>query len=146
MKRAKGKEGMRHVGSLCNPVRCTCPCEDCSEFGICTPRTEAAAAQRAHDAGVLTKVWKELAEAEGMVQDPVNHPPHYTFGTIEVIDVLEDWQLPFHLANAVKYVARAGRKDRDAKLQDLRKAKWYLERYIKLREKQIEGGSDVRNK
>lgn len=108
--------------------------------------TAEAASQRAHDTEVLTKVWKELAEKAGMVQDPVNHPPHYTYGTIEVIDVLEDWQLPHHLANVVKYVARAGRKDRDAELQDLKKARWYLERYIKLREKQIEGGSDVRNK
>ena len=81
-----------------------------------------------------------------MKADAVNHPPHYTFGSIEVIDVLEDWQLPHHLANVVKYVARAGRKDPAAERQDLEKARWYLERYIKLRDKQVEGGSDVRNK
>jgi hypothetical protein len=60
--------------------------------------------------------------------DMVSHPPHYTFGRFEVIDVIEDWKLSYHLGNVVKYVARAGRKD-DA-VQDLKKAKWYLERAI----------------
>lgn len=62
------------------------------------------------------------------VNDSVNHPSHYTFGTYEVIDVIEDWQLGFHLGNAVKYIARAGKKDN--LLQDLRKARWYLDRRI----------------
>lgn len=63
--------------------------------------------------------------------DSVNHPQHYTFGKYEVIDVLEDWQLNFHLGNAVKYIARAGKKG-DA-LEDLQKALWYVEREIKRR-------------
>lgn len=66
-------------------------------------------------------------------QDLVNHPPHYTFGRLEVIDVLEDWGLGFHLGNAVKYIARAEHKG-DA-LQDLKKARWYLDREIQRREK-----------
>lgn len=61
-------------------------------------------------------------------EDNVNHPSHYTSGNYEVIDVIEDWGLGFHLGNVVKYVARAGKKD-DEK-QDLEKAKWYLERRI----------------
>lgn len=60
--------------------------------------------------------------------NPINHPAHYTFSAIEVIDALEAWDLPFHLANAVKYIARAGRKS--APKQDLQKAVWYLNRYI----------------
>lgn len=60
--------------------------------------------------------------------DPVNHPPHYTLGGVEVIDAIEAWQLGYHLGNVVKYVARAGRKG--DRLEDLRKAAWYLAREI----------------
>ena len=63
--------------------------------------------------------------------DPVNHPAHYTAGSIEVIDFLEAWNFPFHLANAIKYICRAGRKDKNKTAEDLRKAIWYIERYIK---------------
>jgi len=66
--------------------------------------------------------------------DIINHPPHYTYGRIETIDYIEDKQLPYHLGNVVKYVSRAGHKG-DA-LEDLKKAKWYLDRYIGLQEKQ----------
>lgn len=62
--------------------------------------------------------------------DNVNHPAHYKFSAIEVIDALEAWDLPFHLANVIKYVARAGRKSADTLLNDLEKARWYLDRYI----------------
>lgn len=62
--------------------------------------------------------------------DPVNHPSHYTSGNIEVIDFIEDQRLPFHLANAVKYIARAGKKDPKKTVEDLQKAVWYLNRYI----------------
>lgn len=62
--------------------------------------------------------------------DPVNHPAHYNAG-IEVIDFLESgWDFPFHLANAIKYICRAGRKDKNSLITDLRKAIWYLNRYI----------------
>lgn len=62
--------------------------------------------------------------------DPVNHPAHYTAASIEVIDFLEAWNLPFHLANAIKYICRAGRKDKNKTVEDLRKAVWYVNRYI----------------
>lgn len=67
------------------------------------------------------------------VHDPVNHPAHYTMGAVEVISAIEAWQLGYHLGNVIKYVARAGRKG-DA-VQDLRKAKWYLEREIERMER-----------
>lgn len=67
-----------------------------------------------------------------MIHDPVNHPSHYCDGGIETIDFIEAKQLPYHLGNAVKYISRAGKKDDE--LQDLRKARWYLDRYIQLRE------------
>lgn len=69
------------------------------------------------------EVIKELSEP-----DPVNHPSHYTQGKYEVIDVIEDWNLGFNLGNAIKYIGRAGHKD-DI-VQDLEKAKWYIEREI----------------
>ncbi len=62
--------------------------------------------------------------------DFVNSPPHYNFGKIEVIDALEDWKLTFHRANAVKYIARAGKKDPTKEIEDLEKAVWYLKREI----------------
>jgi hypothetical protein len=68
--------------------------------------------------------------------DPVSHPAHYTAGSIEVIDFLEAWNFPFHLANAIKYICRAGRKDKNKTAEDLRKAVWYINRYISYLEKQ----------
>ena len=64
--------------------------------------------------------------------DPVNHPSHYTDGKIEVIDFIEDKKLPYHLGNVVKYVSRAGKKDKTKTIEDLKKAQWYLNRYIQL--------------
>jgi Protein of unknwon function (DUF3310) len=63
-----------------------------------------------------------------LVDDMINHPPHYTFGKIEAIDAIEDWQLGFHEGNVVKYVARA--KYKGTELDDLKKAAWYLNRRI----------------
>ena len=64
--------------------------------------------------------------------DLVNHPPHYKAGGIEVIDFIEAKDLNFRLANVVKYVSRAGKKDSDP-VQDLEKAAWYLKREIDAR-------------
>lgn len=62
----------------------------------------------------------------------INHPDHYNTGRIEVIDFLEDQNLPFHLGNAVKYICRAGKKDPRKTVEDLKKAVWYINRYIHL--------------
>lgn len=64
--------------------------------------------------------------------DNVNHPEHYTFGTIEVIKAIDDWQLSYCRGNAVKYIARAGRKDPEKTVEDLRKAIWYLQHEIEI--------------
>ena len=71
--------------------------------------------------------------------DNVNHPAHYTFGQIEVIDFIEDKHLGFHLGNAVKYISRAGRKDPAKTIEDLRKAAWYLNRQIERLERELGG-------
>lgn len=62
--------------------------------------------------------------------EAVDHPAHYggADNPYEAIKVIEAWDLGFHLGNAVKYIARAGRKG--AALEDLRKARWYIDRLI----------------
>lgn len=73
--------------------------------------------------------------------DDIDHPPHYVEGRLyEPIAVVNDWELGFNLGNAVKYIARAGRKHTgefglhgDA-LHDLRKARFYLNYHIELLE------------
>jgi hypothetical protein len=73
-------------------------------------------------------------------KEMVNHPGHYQYGKnneYEVIKVIEAWELDFHLGNTVKYIPRAGKKDTDKELQDLKKARWYLDRKIEILEKNI---------
>lgn len=72
------------------------------------------------------------------MSDPINHPAHYARSAVEPINAIEAWELGFHLGNAVKYLARAGHKG-DA-LEDLKKARWYLDREIERRVKA--GASD----
>jgi len=60
--------------------------------------------------------------------DAVNHPAHYKVGGIETIDFIEAKKLGYNLGNVVKYITRSDHKGN--RLQDLRKAQWYLEREI----------------
>ena len=61
----------------------------------------------------------------------INHPDHYLKESgFEVIDVIEAWNLDFSLGNALKYIARAGKKNPEKQKQDLEKAVWYIERTI----------------
>jgi hypothetical protein len=60
--------------------------------------------------------------------DAVNHPSHYKVGGIETIDFIEAKQLDYHLGNVVKYISRADHKDE--KLENLKKAQWYLNRAV----------------
>ena len=75
------------------------------------------------------------------MSDMINHPQHYTSGKIEVIDFIEDKGLNFNLGNVVKYVARSGHKKSSGKsmeakaLEDLKKARWYIDREIMIRGK-----------
>lgn len=59
----------------------------------------------------------------------VNHPPHYTEhpSGVECIDIVE--HMPFNVGNAVKYLWRAGHKG--DRVEDLKKARWYVDREIK---------------
>lgn len=66
------------------------------------------------------------------MSEKVNHPDHYggESNNYEAIKVIEAWGLGFHTGNAAKYIARAGKKDPSKHVEDLEKAKWYLERKI----------------
>jgi len=63
--------------------------------------------------------------------ESVDHPKHYggADNPYEAIKVIEAWELGFNLGNTVKYISRAGKKA-DPALQDLKKARWYLDREI----------------
>ena len=65
----------------------------------------------------------------------INHPEHYNAGAIEVIDVIEDWELDFHLGNAIKYIARAEHKGKYK--EDIKKAIWYLNRKLEILDKEV---------
>ena len=70
------------------------------------------------------------------MKDEVNHPSHYGGGDnpYETIKVIDAWGLDFSLGNAVKYISRAGKKNKDKVVEDLKKAKWYIEHEIMLLE------------
>lgn len=66
------------------------------------------------------------------MSETVDHPDHYggADNPYEAIRVIEAWDLGFCLGNTVKYISRAGKKDPHAELEDLKKARWYLDRQI----------------
>lgn len=75
-------------------------------------------------------------------KEMVNNPEHYggVDNPYEVIKVIHAWDLGFDLGNTVKYISRAGKKDPQKELEDLKKAAWYLNHHIKMIEgKMIEG-------
>ena len=103
-------------------------CPDCLPKYSKVPKKKEETVQT-----IAENIVKAIEEQEVKVtlkkEDVINHPSHYTRGNIEVIDFIEDQQLPYHLGNVIKYIARAGHKG--DKLEDLKKARWYLDRYIK---------------
>ncbi len=66
------------------------------------------------------------------MSNTVNNPKHYggADNTYETIKVIEAWELGFNLGNAIKYIARAGKKDAAKGIEDLQKAEWYIKRQI----------------
>lgn len=150
------KELPTHVGINATGITSTALCEQVTTvskalvgdyFGRCTEE-EMEGIDRALCAslGILTlselnpalqkEIHKRLFHPAPRKQkcDTVNHPSHYTDGKIEPIDYIEDKGLDFHLGNAVKYISRAGKKDPATKVEDLKKAVWYLAREIEREE------------
>jgi hypothetical protein len=72
-----------------------------------------------------------------MDKEMVNHPNHYggESNPYEAIKVIDAWDLDFCLGNTVKYISRAGKKNTDKELEDLKKALWYLQHKINTIEK-----------
>lgn len=82
----------------------------------------------------MTQKFSLIQTSDNLIDEEIDAPKHYVEGrTIQPIEVIEDWGLNVHAANAVKYISRSGRKHDEIK--DLKKAIWYLERKIKLIEK-----------
>ena len=72
----------------------------------------------------LMKTWEN--------KEMVNHPTHYggSDNVYEAIKVIDAWELGFALGNTVKYISRAGKKDPNKELEDLKKAMFYLQHHI----------------
>ena len=68
------------------------------------------------------------------IDDPVNSPKHYTQGNMEVITAIEGLDLDYHQGNILKYVSRYRYKNG---VEDLRKAKWYIDRLLWIEEQEI---------
>jgi hypothetical protein len=90
--------------------------------------------QLAYEAGVGMAKLRMEGDRGGQIEmfepkaDPVNNPAHYTVGGIETIDFIEAKKLGYNLGNVIKYLTRADHKGN--KMEDLRKAQWYLTREI----------------
>lgn len=67
------------------------------------------------------------------ITNNINHPSHYNSGNIETIEIIKDqgWTQGFCLGNAIKYITRAGKKDPFKTIEDLEKAVWYINYYIR---------------
>lgn len=68
------------------------------------------------------------------MSDPVNSPLHYTQGSMETIEAIEGLNLNYHQGNIIKYVSRYSMK---GGIQDLQKARWYLDRLILIEERKL---------
>jgi hypothetical protein len=78
-----------------------------------------------------------VAQPERRQEERIDHPSHYGGDTIyEVIKVIDAWQLGFSLGNAIKYIARAGKKFHTSDVEDLKKARWYIDHEIERRERE----------
>jgi hypothetical protein len=107
------------------------PCSECNAFDKWVDRT-IYIREAAKPLSEAVKEWVDCKEEEEDTVDVVNKPPHYTEhpSGIECIQVTE--HMGFNLGNAVKYIWRCDLK-LDA-IEDLKKAKWYIEREIIRRE------------
>jgi len=78
---------------------------------------------------------RDLEDLERYQHNSINHPDHYggKDNTYEAIKIIEAYDLNFSLGNVIKYVLRAGKKSENA-IEDLEKAKWYVQRQIEFLE------------
>lgn len=106
-------------------------------YKTCIDAAEKCATYVASDAEDAHCCYRQscIAESKPSGNDIIAHPSHYTDGRrYEPKDVIREWKLNFNLGSAVKYISRAGRKD-DI-LQDLRKARQFLDFEIEALERE----------
>ena len=112
-------------------------CNDCYYEWLGESDAPCCECKHRFDPGTMARLkakdcFKPKEEKVNYEIDMVNHPQHYQHG-IEPIEYIESHDLNFNLGNVIKYVSRAPFKGTE--LEDLEKAKWYLEREIKRHEK-----------
>lgn len=90
----------------------------------------------AYESKIRLDVDASVNKNEALSKDMVNHPSHYNKG-IETSEYIKSWEMNWNQANVVKYITRYNLKSKDIniQIQDLMKAKWYLEDLIKELEK-----------
>lgn len=71
-----------------------------------------------------------MTDDNQQINDTVNHPAHYCDGGIETIDYITLIKAPFDIGNAIKYISRAGKKDKNEAITDIKKARFYINHYI----------------
>jgi hypothetical protein len=102
-------------------------------YNMTKPRIRMQSAEQANNlpegmtAAEVEEIVADVSQAIAQ-HDAVNHPAHYTAGGIETIDFIEAKGLGYHLGNVVKYITRADHKG--DRLENLKKAQWYLNREI----------------
>lgn len=79
--------------------------------------------------------WAKVLTCSAVQSDSIT-PEHYNSTKISTFDVVKDWNLNFFLGNVVKYIQRAGKKERNSELQDLKKARKYLDAMIETLERE----------
>ena len=140
------KEKEKILYKYCKSKKCKCEkctlnhtnfkwsteCFDCFDTGYKCASFKEISDHELNKALKLIQDSKDLDKAHdtSKLKEAINHPHYYNDGKIEVIDFIEDKKLGFHLGNAVKYIARAGKKYKDKEAEDIKKAIWYLNRYL----------------
>jgi hypothetical protein len=108
-------------------------CNECTEALRMRTPVASEVSMDAVQGNILASMMSEQKAAE----DIIGHPNHYCEGRkFEPKDVIRDWNLNFNLGNTVKYISRNGRKDGNSALQDLKKARQYLDFEIEYLEKE----------
>jgi hypothetical protein len=124
--RAMDPGQLKHMIRTCSDgYRCTCG----MYFAVPSGASEAATANQSREA----MAHADLANSvESKKPEQVNHPSHYggKDNPYEAIKVIAAWSLGFLLGNCVKYISRAGKKDPTKLVEDLEKARWYLDTAI----------------
>ncbi|MFQ9297749.1 MAG: DUF3310 domain-containing protein [Clostridia bacterium] len=108
-------------------------CGNCCEFDKSTGICEYDNIAVCRDSGICENYYPSVQEVEVEdINDPVNHPSHYCDGNIEVIDFIIDKKLNFNRGNVIKYTSRAGKKNPNKEVEDLEKARFYLNKEIEI--------------